>query len=119
MIHHTRKENLDSIMKLGLLPKVATAFAKLIPEKDRNKPIIWLKRECEFMHQNCKDCDIFDSPSVCLEVNINNLSKHKLRHIEIQSNPELDWFYYLGRIPANVLNLHKKEVIHDYELETR
>lgn len=108
MIHHTKRENLNSILKKGLIPKVADEFKLLIPKADRDKPIVWLKEQCEFIERNCMDCDIFDSPSICLQIDLNQLDLNKLKRIKTTCK-ENKWWYYLGTILPKAISGHFKE----------
>lgn len=112
MIHHTRKENLKSISKKGLIPKIATEFKVLIPKADRGKPIIWLKEKCEYIRRDCMACQIFDTPSICLQIDLNKIDLNKLKRVHTRKKDDLNWWYYIGSIPCGAIIVHFKEANH-------
>lgn len=106
MIHHTRIESLKSILDFGLIAKVPNEFAGIIPAHDRKRRIIWLKEKCEFNNRNCCECDIFGSPSLCLEIDIEKLCKRSLK--KIKGKDVKTWWYHIGDIRRGAIGIHIK-----------
>ncbi|MBE3145207.1 MAG: hypothetical protein IMZ61_15015 [Planctomycetes bacterium] len=101
---------MKSILKTGLVPKTATLFNILIPKKDREKPIIWLKEQCEYIRRDCKNCQIFDTPSICLQIDLNKIDLGKLKRVHTAAKDALKWWYYTGSIPPEAISGHFKQL---------
>ncbi len=94
IVNHTPEDKIAKSIELnGLIPRIASVYKDLVPERIRHLPVVWLTENRRV------GLPLFELDSEDLDVS-------KLHHTAIvyEVDKKLRWWVYQGFIPSNVVS---------------